>query len=71
MLWFNKEAFEEMLGWLMLEATVEISSDQKLSANEVVKEVEGCHEIIQKLKEAQKKSGYQIEKLLEAVREKY
>jgi hypothetical protein len=64
-LWFNKESFEEMLGWLMLEATVEITSNSQRPAHQVAKDLEDCSGVIQKLKEAAKKSGYQVEKLLE------
>jgi predicted CoA-binding protein len=48
-------------------AAVEISSDPQHSAHEVVKEMERCYEIIQILKTAENKSGYQVEKLLTAV----
>jgi hypothetical protein len=68
-LWFNKETFEELLRWLMRVAAVEISSDPQRSAHEVVKEMERCYRIIQTLKTAEKKSGYQIEKLVAAARE--
>jgi hypothetical protein len=68
-LWFNKESFEEMLGWLMLEATVEISSDPVRSPSEIVKDLEDCYETVKSLEEAEKKSGYQVEKLLEILRE--
>jgi hypothetical protein len=67
-LWFNKEAFEEMLWWLMLAAALEVSFDPLRPAKEVVRGLEKCWSTIQKLHEAEKKSEYQVEKLLEAVR---
>ncbi len=67
-LWFNKEAFEEMLWWLMMAAALTISSDPLRPANEVIRELERCWSIIQKLQEAKKKSEYQIEKLLELLK---
>ena len=66
-LWFNKESFEELLFWLILAAVVEIASGPLRSPTEVVKEIERCHEIIQRIQEAEKKSDYQVEKLLMAV----
>jgi hypothetical protein len=66
-LWFNKESFQEMLGWLMLEATVEISSDPFRSPSEIVKELEDCYGTAKSLEEAEKKSSYQVGKLLEAL----
>ena len=67
-LWFNKEAFDELLWWLMLIAAMEISSDFLRPAIEVVKDLESCYAMIQTFQEAEKKSDYQAEKLLEAVR---
>jgi glycosidase len=66
-LWFNKEAFEEGLFWLMLVAVVEISSDPLYSPARVAKEIEECFEVIQKCQEAENKSDYQIEKLLTSI----
>jgi hypothetical protein len=66
-LWFNKEAFEEMLWWLMLTAALEVSFDPLRPAKEVVRGLERCWSVIQKLQEAEKKSKYQVEKLLEVV----
>ena len=66
-LWFNKEAFEEMLWWLMLTAALEVSFDPLRPAKEVVRGLERCWSVIQKLQEAEKKSEYQVEKLLEVV----
>ncbi|MBM4278993.1 MAG: alpha-amylase, partial [Deltaproteobacteria bacterium] len=41
-LWFNKEAFEEMLWWLMLTAALEIGFDPLRPAKEVVRGLEKC-----------------------------
>ena len=67
-LWFNKESFEELLFWLMLAAIVEIGSGpERLSAG-VVEEIEACHGMIWKFQDAERKSDYQVEKLLMAVK---
>jgi hypothetical protein len=66
-LWFNKEAFEELLSWLMLVAVVEISHPPQRSVEDALRELEKCEEILKALKEAEKRSDYQVEKLLEAV----
>jgi len=68
-LWFNKEAFDELRWWLFLVAAVEISSDLLLSPSKVVKEVEECWAIIKTLHQAEKKSEFQVEKLLAAAKE--
>lgn len=62
-LWFNKEAFEEILWWLMLAAAIEIGFDPLRPAKEVIRELERCWSTIQRLQEAEKKSAYQVEKL--------
>jgi hypothetical protein len=68
-LWFNGEAFDELRGWLLPVAAVEIISDPLRSPSEIVKEIERCNGILQKWEEAEKGSEYQVEKLLAAVRE--
>ena len=66
-LWFNKEAFEELLWWMMLTAAVEIGFDPLRPAKDVVKGLERCWSIIKTLDEAKRQSGYQLEKLLSAL----
>jgi hypothetical protein len=68
-LWFNKEAFEEMLWWLMLIGALEISSDPIRPAIEMAKALEECYAMIQTLQKTGEKSEYQVEKLLEAIRD--
>jgi hypothetical protein len=67
-LWFNKESFEELLFWLMLVAFMEIGSRPLHSSAQVLKEIEECHGLIQKIQEAETKSEYQVEKILMALR---
>jgi hypothetical protein len=67
--WFNKEAFEELLWWLMMVAALAIGSDPLRPVNAVVEELQGCYSIIQTWQEAEQKSQYQVEKLLAIVRE--
>jgi glycosidase len=66
--WFNKEAFEEMLWWLMMVAALTIASDPLRPVNDVVAELERCYSIMQTWQEAEEKSEYKIEKLLEKLR---
>jgi hypothetical protein len=66
-LWFNKEAFEQLLWWLLLLAAVEISADPLRPAAERAKEILACYEVVQHLHQAGENSGYQVEKLLSVV----
>ena len=65
--WFNKETFDEMLGWLMMVAALAISSDPLRPVNAVVEELERCYSMIKTWQEAEQKSEYQVEKLLVAL----
>ena len=67
--WFNKEAFEEMLWWLMMAAALTIGSDPLRPVNAVVEELQGCYATIQTWQKAEEKSEYQVEKLLELLKE--
>jgi hypothetical protein len=67
-LWFNREAFDDLLWWLMVLAAVEISSDPQRPAHQGARDLEDCYGTIRRLKEAAKKSGYQVEQLLTALR---
>jgi hypothetical protein len=68
-LWFNKEAFEEMIWWLMMAAALTIGSDPLRPVNAVIEELERCYSIIQAWQQAEEKSEYQVEKLLSALQE--
>jgi hypothetical protein len=67
--WFNKEAFEEMLWWLMMVAALTVGSDPLRPVHGVIEELERCYLMIQEWQRAEEKSGYQVEKLLSALRE--
>jgi glycosidase len=67
-LWFNKEAFDELLQWMLciavLDAGVQFSGNKKKRCQEL----ESRYKIIRKFEAAQKKSEFQVEKLLEALK---
>jgi hypothetical protein len=67
-LWFNQEAFEELLWWMFLLAAVNISADPLRPESEVSQETVASYEVIQRLLRAEGQSEYQIEKLLAALR---
>ena len=67
--WFNKEAFEEMLWWLMMVAALTIGSDPLRPVNGVIEELERCYSMIQEWQQAEEKSEYQVEKLLSTLQE--
>jgi hypothetical protein len=67
--WFNKEAFEELLWWLMMVAALTIGSDPLRPVHAVIEELQGCYAIIRTWEKAEEKSEYQIEKFLSALKE--
>lgn len=69
-LWFNKESFEDLLWWLMVIASVEItgihmSEDQ---INMIGKSLLPCYQLISNLLASAQASGYKVEKLLDLVK---
>ena len=72
-LWFNKEAFERLLWWMLSLAVVEETSvahrlEPQRPAVEVAQAIVEHYDIVKKLQQAEKKSGYQVEKLVEAAK---
>ncbi|MDH7485799.1 MAG: alpha-amylase family glycosyl hydrolase [Anaerolineae bacterium] len=67
-LWFNKEAFDQLLEWMLRVAAVQISAEPALSAEEIAQGIAACDEAVQRLRQAAEASGYQVAKLLEAAR---
>jgi len=66
-LWFNKEAFEELLDGLFMLAVVQISADPARSDGEQAQAILDCRAVMEALRQAEERSGYQVEKLLEFV----
>jgi len=67
-LWFDKEAMDEWLRWMLVVAAVGASADESLSVPELSERVAACYEIIKQLRAAATASGYKLEQLLEIVR---
>jgi hypothetical protein len=68
MLWFNHEAFGQLLAWMLTLAAVEISADPALTPEEVAQEIVACYDIVHALQQAEKASEYQVVKLIEAAK---
>jgi len=67
-LWFNKEAFDTLTRGLLTAAIINTSTDPNLSDQEISSRTLGCYKIIRFIRKASKKSGYQVEKLLDGVK---
>ncbi len=67
-LWFNKEAFEELTWWTYALEVVLRAADSNASlpgadAVPMRKTIQACYEVIKTIQEAEIHSGYQVEKL--------
>jgi glycosidase len=67
-LWFNKEAFEEFLWWMMALAQLEIAGSLEASTTQEIEHILGAYDIVQKLTRAEKDSEYQVNQLIALVR---
>ena len=66
-LWFNKEAFENFLWWMMTAALISSSSDPNTSASKHVEDMLICHETIIKILAQEENSDFQVARLLEGL----
>lgn len=67
-LWFNKEAFDQWLWWMLVVAAVASSADPQQPVSQVAAAIADRYEIIQEMHQAEQASGYQVVKLLEALK---
>jgi len=65
-LWFNKEAYNQLLAWMMSIAVINVISDSDLDNSQKVELIASHFQVIRKLKKAESQSDYKIENLLEA-----
>ena len=69
-LWFNKEALDNLLRGLLAIALITTSTDEKLSEPQISKRNLESYKIIKKIHTAAQKSGYQVDKLIAGVEAK-
>jgi hypothetical protein len=64
-LWFNKEAYVELLDWLLLVSFVQNGDTSKVGKKRFCETITFCSKLIKALRRAEKGSEYQIEKLMD------
>ncbi|HZD57710.1 MAG TPA: alpha-amylase family glycosyl hydrolase, partial [Anaerolineales bacterium] len=69
-LWFNKESFDMLLGWMLAAAVVATLTDPDPDQGVVAKRILDYYEVIKQLQEAEEASEFQVEKLLEESKSK-
>jgi hypothetical protein len=68
-LWFNHEAFEELLDWMLTIAVIAIRADDRQTPQGIAENIVACYDVVTTLRQAEKASEYQLEKLLEAAKD--
>lgn len=66
-LWFNKESFREFIWWMNLLAVLECGSEQNASATTMVEIILTLQKLYKTLLNAEKKSKYQVNLLINAL----
>lgn len=66
-LWFNKESYEQLLKWMFTQAVIEVLADPMVGDAAVKGRIIQHFDVIRQLQSAETESGYQLEKLLEAL----
>jgi glycosidase len=67
-LWFSKEAFEELMFYMLLVAVIDLMADPRITETERTEEIAGCYSILKQLQLIAEQSGYQVEKMLERLK---
>ena len=69
-LWFNKEAYDDLLWWLFVAALVDLTSleAQYELSKATIQKIVACYEVIRLLQDAERTSAFQVENLLEALK---
>ncbi len=66
-LWFSKEAFEDIIAWMYFTAGASIMSQKGVEENQLLEYLRSCYGVVDTLHRAFLSSGYQLEKLVKAV----
>ncbi len=66
--WFNQEAFESLVGWMFAVAFVSVAADARRTPARIAREIAAGYDVVKALRKAERKSGYQVERLLAAAR---
>jgi glycosidase len=69
-LWYNKESFEILCQWLFIISVIHYSSQKEMKAQEVASGIAESYGIVCKWLDTEKKSEYQVEKLLDGLKTK-
>ncbi len=66
--WFNKEAFEQLAGWLLVLDVIEATADPGRPVAAVARALAASHTLAAALRAAGEAAGYRLDRLAPAVR---
>ncbi len=67
-LWFNKEAFESLMWWMMTAGLLQLTSDPEKSLTSTIENLFDAWVLVKSILKAETNSEYQLEKLLEGLK---
>ena len=67
-LWFNKEAFESLMWWMMTAGLLQMASDPEKSFTSTLEDLFEAWTLVKSILKAETDSEYQLEKLLEGLK---
>ncbi len=66
--WFSKEAFDHLLLYMLLVASINLFTDPLKTEAEHIKDISECYSILKELQLIAEQSGYQVEKMMETLK---
>ena len=69
-LWYNREAFDELAWWLSILPIIQTQGDKQTGAAGEAELVLNIHEIMDSINKLEKRSNYQVENFLELAQKK-
>jgi len=67
-LWFNKEAFESLMWWMMTAGLLQLASDPGKSLTSTIEDLFEAWALVKSILKAETDSEFQLEKLLEGLK---
>jgi glycosidase len=67
-LWFNQEAYHSLIDWMMIIAVIDVLRQELRDEKEICTNILERFDILKKLLNAEKKSEFQVEKLMNALK---
>ncbi len=64
-MWYNKESFDDLLWWIFTASTIEATAGEEELSEAAVQVLLDRFELVRKIQQAEEKSGYQVDRLIQ------